>query len=158
MRLIALLFILLSSVSSLAWAANDVRIPAGKWWQRPEVVRRLQLTPEQRRRLDAVSLENARHLIDLKAEIEKRSLDVREELDSDALDRARIQRAASALSEARARLFERELMLMVDIRGVLTTEQWNQLRTLMNRGEAQRRQMGERRALPRPPRGGRRVP
>ena len=126
-------------------AADDVRVPAGKWWQRPEVVRRLELSPEQRRRLDAISRDSSKQLIDLKAELDKRAIDLRTELDRTRLDRSRIQRAAMALNDARSRLFDKELMLMVDLRDVLSDAQWSELRTMMQRAESRRRELPPRR-------------
>lgn len=125
------------------FAAGEKAMPPGKWWRRPELAKQLQLTPEQQTRLDAVGRDAARVLIDLKAEVEKRELDLREELENDQLDRGRIQRAAAALNEARGRLFERELLLMVEMRGVLTTEQWTRIRgTLLDRRQMRREEGG----------------
>lgn len=132
MKTILLMWALVGAVATTELVAQQRAMPPGKWWRRPEVAQRLQLSAEQQNRLDAVARETARTLIDLKAEVDKRELDMREELDSSQLDRARIQRAATALSDARGRLFERELMLMVDMRGVLSSEQWSQLRGLMS--------------------------
>ncbi|MCU1350153.1 MAG: hypothetical protein JWO56_3183, partial [Acidobacteria bacterium] len=63
------------------------------------------------------------------------------------LNRADIQHAAAKLSEARARLFERELMMLVDMRAVLTDAQWTRMRNeLEARGQRQqmRQQQGKR--------------
>jgi hypothetical protein len=38
-------------------------------------------------------------------------------------------------------MFERELMLLVDMRSVLTETQWNRMRTALERREEQRPQM-----------------
>lgn len=111
--------------------AGGVNLPAGKWWRRPEVISRLHLSSEQQMRLDEVSRQSAKELIDLRAAVEKRTIDLKAELDGNYLDRERIHRAAAAVSDARARLFERELMMMVDLRAVLTSEQWNELRAAL---------------------------
>ena len=142
----AIAFLILFTISAPLFAApgaGGVNLPAGKWWRRPEVIARLHLSNEQQVRLDEVSRQSAKELIDLRAAVEKKTIDLRAELDGDYLDRERIHRAAAAVSDARARLFERELMMMVDLRAVLTAEQWDQLRAAL-RGEGraggQRRQ------------------
>src|SRR6266481_8919102 len=64
------------------------------------------------------------------------------------LDRAAIRRDAQKLSDARGRLFERELMMLADMRGVLNESQWNRMRSgLLERlGNAtpQRQKMNDR--------------
>ena len=70
--------------------------------------------------------------------MEKANLALRSELDAAQLNRQNIQRQAARLSEARARLFERELMMLVDMRAVLTDTQWNQMRRELERLQPQR--------------------
>ena len=128
MKRFALTLMFTFSLTVPLLAGDGGVLPAGRWWRKPELAAKLQLTNEQQTKLDTISLNSAKQLVDLKADVEKRTIDLRGELDAERLDRGRIQRAAAALSEARGRMFERELMLMVDMREVLSTEQWNQLR------------------------------
>jgi hypothetical protein len=65
---------------------------------------------------------------------------LRGELDQSQLNRANIQRIAAHLSEARARLFERELGMLVDMRAVLSDQQWNRMRTELDQLKEQPRQ------------------
>lgn len=106
-------------------------LPPGKWWHRPEVVQRLSLSGEQRQRLDGVLESAAPELIELKAEADRQALALREQLDRPVLDREAVRQAAESVSSARARLFERELMMLVEMRGVLSEQQWNRFRTLI---------------------------
>ncbi len=131
--LAALLFL------SLPLLAQD-RLPGGKWWKRPEVAQRLQLTSDQQRRLDEIFRLSADNLIDMKGEVEKRSIELRGELDRETLQRERLTLIASRLSTARGKLFERELLLLADMRSVLSDEQWRTLlSTLENRQDPGRR-------------------
>lgn len=120
---------LLIASASLATAAE---LPPGKWWRRPEIVQQLALTEDQRAKLDAAFLTNANALIDLRAEVEKQNIALRGELDRPVLNRSNIQRIAGRLTEARGRLFSQELMMMVDMRDVLTDEQWTRMRNRLN--------------------------
>ena len=108
-------------------------LPPGKWWRQPEIVRQLAITDEQQTKLENIFRTSANDLIDLKGEVEKQNIALRGELDQPQLDRARIRAAAAHLSDARSRLFERELMLLVDMRSVLTETQWNRMRTALER-------------------------
>ncbi len=120
--------------------AQDVpQVPPGKWWQRPEIVRDLALTPEQRERLDVIFRDSAPELVEMRNTTEEKSVALRGQIDRPVLDREAIQRAAAEVSEARARLFERELLMLVDMRGVLNQQQWNRFRTNIER-RATRRQ------------------
>jgi hypothetical protein len=94
-------------------------------------VQRLQLNREQQKRLDAIFQDAADELIDAKGTVQKLEVQLRGELDRTQLRRADIQRVATQLSAARARLFERELMMLVDMRTVLDENQWELLQDEM---------------------------
>jgi len=125
--------LLLLALFTLATTASAIDLPPGKWWRRPEIIQRLNLTDDQQTRLEAISVKSANELIDLKAEVEKANVAMRAELDQPQLNREAIRRAAMRLNDARARLFERELMMLVDMRGVLNDLQWNQMRQAVDR-------------------------
>lgn len=108
-------------------------LPRGKWWQRPEMVQRLGLTDDQQTRLDNIWRGAANDLIDLRGNVEKMSIAVHAELDQPQINRDNLRRAAGRLSEAQGRLFERELMMLADMRGVLNDQQWSRLRTELER-------------------------
>lgn len=132
-------------------ASAQEGLPGGKWWKRPAVIQQLQLTGPQQEQLEAVFRRHADALIDSRAEIEKSSVALRGELDRPTLDRQAIQGAAGRVSDARSRLFERELMMLVDMRGVLSAEQWNRFRAALDRPRAQERQQRRPNAVrPRP--------
>lgn len=142
LALIALMF--------LAFSANAIDLPPGKWWRRPEVIQVLGLTDEQQERLDAISLKAANELIDLKAEMEKSNVALRAELDQPQLNRDAIRKAAARLSESRSRLFERELMLLVDMRTVLTDAQWSKMRRKLDQMRPQQQGGPMQQQKPRP--------
>lgn len=111
--------------------AGGQNLPPGKWWHRPEVIDSLGLSGQQRKQLDEILLVTAPELLGLKAEVEKNAIGLRAQLDRPSLDRDAIQRAAEDVSQARARLFERELMMLIDMRAVLEDRQWNRFRDLL---------------------------
>jgi hypothetical protein len=119
--------------------ASAQPLPPGKWWRRPELVRALKLTPEQQGRLDDIFRKVADELIDTKGDVEKLQISLRGELDRPQLRRGEIQKIAERLNEARGKLFETELMMLVDMRGVLTETQWENMRGHLDRMKEQRR-------------------
>ena len=84
------------------------------------------------------------YLIDLKAEVDKQNIALRGELDQPQLDRAAIRRISARLNEARGRLFERELMMLIDMRSVLNDAQWNRLRNQLDRLNRQQQMQRQR--------------
>ena len=140
---------LIITLASLLIAASAFAqpIPQGKWWRRPELVQVLALSDEQQDRLESIFRAAAPDLIDLKAEVDKSDILLRGELDRPVLDRAAIHNIAARLMTARGRLFDRELMMLVEMRSVLNEQQWNRLRNTLDRIE--RNQQMQRQARPR---------
>lgn len=132
-----------------AFVAEAQQMPPGKWWRRAEVVQELQLSREQQDRLDAIFQGAANDLIDAKAAVEKLQVAIRGELDRAQVRREELRRVASQLSEARGRLFERELIMLVDMRAVLDEGQWRRMRARLDRAPAMQRQRPQQRRPPR---------
>jgi Spy/CpxP family protein refolding chaperone len=121
-----LLGLLVLGLATTAFAQN---LPPGKWWRRPEIVQTLNLAAEQQDKLETIFRTASSDLIDLRGEVEKQNINLRGDLDQAQLDRVAIRRDAQKLSEARGRLFERELMMLTDMRAVLNDAQWNRMRS-----------------------------
>ena len=132
----------------IATATLAADLPPGKWWRRPEIAQSLGLTAEQQDKLENVWRAASSDLIDFRGDVEKQNIALRTELDRPALDRASVQKAAARLNIARGRLFERELMMLVDMRAVLTDMQWNRMRNQLDR--LAERQQEERREQKQP--------
>ena len=131
------LLVAVTLLFAAALANAQQQLPPGKWWRQPRVIEDLSLTMEQQDRLDEVWRTAASDLIDAKGAVEKLQIALRGELDRPQLRRGEIQRIAGQLNDARGRLFERELMMLVDMRAVLTDAQWNRVRARLD-------QMGQR--------------
>ncbi|HUP48236.1 MAG TPA: periplasmic heavy metal sensor [Thermoanaerobaculia bacterium] len=125
--------IALGTALILGATSAAAELPPGKWWRNPQIAERLGLAPEQQARLDAVFREAANELIDRRAEVEKLNLALRGELDQPQINRQSLQRVAAQLSAARGRLFEREVIMLADMRAVLDGGQWSRLRTHLDR-------------------------
>lgn len=139
-------FLIAAVLLAAATLAHAQALPPGKWWRREAVVRDLGLTPEQQTRLDRVFSAAAEDLIDARGEVEKSQIALKAALDERTPDRAVIRKNAARVSEARGRMFDLELMMLLDMRAVLTEPQWNRMRMFLERMEEQRRN--------RPPDGG----
>lgn len=122
----------------VAGAALAADLPPGKWWRRPDIVQALSLTTDQQEKLENVWRAASSDLIDARAEVEKQNIALRGELDRPQIDRRAVQSLAARLNAARGRLFERELMMLVDMRAVLSDAQWGRMRAFLDRVEANR--------------------
>ena len=113
------------------------QLPPGMWWRQQRVANQLALTEDQQTRLDVIWRGAANDLIDVRGEIEKMTIALKAELDQPQLNRAAIRQIAVRLNDARSKKFEREIMMFVDMRAVLTDPQWNRMREFLNRMEAE---------------------
>lgn len=149
--------LLIAAALTLAEAAEGQQMPQGKWWRREEVARQLELNRDQQDKLDEVFRNAANDLIDARGDVEKLQIALRGELDRVQLRRGELQRIAAQLTQARGKLFERELMMLADMRGILNDEQWNRLRTFLDRAQERMRprqdggnqRQGQQRPMPR---------
>ncbi len=116
-----------AAVAGLPAAAQMVEMPAGKWWKRPAVVESLKLSAEQQERLDEVFSKNRRAFVDLKADVDRRTIDLEDLLAARDVDPKRVGAASEALEQARGRLGKARTMMVVEMRGILTAEQWTQI-------------------------------
>ncbi|MCM2316373.1 MAG: periplasmic heavy metal sensor [Thermoanaerobaculia bacterium] len=123
---LALLTVAFTAGSAMA---QGPMMPKGKWWRMPEVAKQLKLTAEQQTKLDGVFNASQTELIDLKADADKLGIELRAHLEKPQVARKEALAAAQKLGAARGRLFEREVAMMVDMKSVLTEEQWSLLRT-----------------------------
>ena len=128
------LFIVVAVLACAAVAdAQGQGMPPGKWWQRPEIIQKLELTNDQQTRLDEIFRGAANELIDAKADVEKLQVAIRGELDRTQVRKAELLRIAGQLTAARGKLFERELTMLVDMRAVLNEQQWSKMRQHLER-------------------------
>lgn len=126
-----------------AAAAQMPETPPGKWWKRPRVVAVLKLTPDQQDKLEEIFARNRRSFIDLKADVEKKQIDVEELVAKKDADPKKVSAAIDTLEDARGRLRKALAMMFLEQRNVLTQQQWALF--LDRRDEWRRERLEERR-------------
>lgn len=105
----------------------------GKWWRDPEISKKLQLSDGQVAQLDQIFFDHRMKLIDHGAEMEKQDLKLQSLLDADNPNEGEIGSQVDLVLSARGKL-EREYTFMnLDLRKVLSLDQWRQLKSI--RGE-----------------------
>ena len=102
----------------------------GKWWQNSDIAKKLQLGDGQITQLDQTFYDHKLKLIDYGAEMEKQDLKLQVLLDADVPNEGQVEAQVDQVLAARGKL-EREFTLMnLDLRKVLSLEQWRQLKSI----------------------------
>lgn len=153
-----------ATLAGASASAQMIEMPPGKWWKRPAVVETLKITAEQQQRLDEVFSKNRRAFVDLKADVDRRTIDLEDLLAVRDVDPKRVAAASEALEQARGRLGKARTMMVVEMRGILTAEQWATIVDRRDQFRAERQAESRRRFAQgrgasrpgngRPPRGG----
>jgi Spy/CpxP family protein refolding chaperone len=108
----------------------------GKWWQNSDIAKKLQLGDGQIAQLDQTFYDHKVKLIDYGAEMEKQDLKLQALLDADVPNEGQVEAQVDQVLAARGKL-EREFTLMnLDLRKVLSLEQWRQLKSIRGQGGA----------------------
>jgi Spy/CpxP family protein refolding chaperone len=114
-------------------AANDFDLPPGKWWENPRLVDHIGLTDEQQDQIRGVVFQHARRMIDLKADVDKAGLDLAESVDQQDFDPAPVRAAYAVFQTARHKLENERFEMLLEVRLVLTYEQWQKIEEIKQR-------------------------
>jgi Spy/CpxP family protein refolding chaperone len=104
--------------------------PMGAWWNSDEVRQKLGLTEDQVKKLQESFRDHRGKLVDLRADLEKREMELQDLMEADAPDLAKIQLLTDQLIAARGRLQKEFMSMLLKVRTVVTKEQWHALREL----------------------------
>jgi protein CpxP len=103
--------------------------PAGKWWDNPQMAKKLGLTAEQRKKMDDVFEEQRVKLIDLHAAVAREEALLDPLMQAAQLDDSKILPQIDRIAQARADLEKADARLLLALRHVLTPEQWETLQS-----------------------------
>jgi Spy/CpxP family protein refolding chaperone len=103
-------------------------LPFGMWWKNPEVATRLGLTAEQQKRIGDMFLQSRLQLIHLHASLQEEQLMLEPLLNATPFDEAKAEAQIDKIADTRADLEKTNAKMLLNIRGVLTTDQWAKLR------------------------------
>jgi len=119
--------------------AAQADVPDGKWWKRPRVAKEIGLTEDQSKKIEAIFVASRPRLIDLKADLEKKQFALSQAMENDA-GRADIERKLEAVEDARKELQKTRVLMLVDMKGVLSAEQWDRLKQMREQARERRRE------------------
>ncbi len=141
----------------LPLAAQEFELPPGKWWEDQRLAERVGLDAEQQQQIRDLVYEGARRMIDLKAAVDRAGLDLAEVVNSNDFDPEAVRKAYAVFQTARHELENERFEMLLDVRQVLTTAQWQKLQELKRRvqqNRGQQRRPGQRPQGERPPGSG----
>ena len=107
---------------------SGLTIPGNKWWQTPKVVRQLSLTTEEQRRLDGLYIQHWRKMSTLKRTVERENFELEQILGKENFDDARCMERFNKLQDARKDLVTEQFKFLVEVRKVLGTDRFRQLK------------------------------
>jgi protein CpxP len=105
-----------------------LRGPGGRWWGNPELVQKLGITNDQIKKMDDILQQHRLSLVDLHATLDKQELILEPLVSADQPDESRILAQIDKVAQARADLEKANARMLLDIRRVLTQEQWQKLK------------------------------
>lgn len=106
----------------------------GKWWQNSDIAKKLQLSDGQIGQLDQTFYDHKVRLIDYGADMEKQDLKLQTLLDADVPNEGQVEAQVNQVLEARGRLEREFTMMNLDLRKVLSLDQWRQLKSIQGQG------------------------
>src|SRR5580692_10490588 len=101
--------------------------PPGMWWHNPDLIQKLNLTPDQQKRMDDILQQSRLQLIDLRANVEKQEVLMEPMLAANPPDTNKILAQIDQAAQARAELEKANAKMLLGIRNVLTPDQWTKL-------------------------------
>src|SRR5258708_21445377 len=102
----------------------------GKWWRDSEISKKLQLSDGQITQLDQIFYDHRVKLIDDGADMEKQDLKLQSLLDADQPDEGQIGSQVDLVLAARGKLERGYTFMNLDLRKVLSLDQWRQLKSI----------------------------
>lgn len=117
-----------------------VHTEMGKWWKDSNIAKKLQLSDSQIAQLDQTFFDHKMKLVDYGAEMEKEDLKLQNLLDADVPNEGQVGTQVDQVLTARGKLEREFTMMNLDLRKVLSVEQWRQLKTIRaERGPGEQR-------------------
>ena len=102
----------------------------GKWWRDVDTVKQVGISDGQASQIEQIFVEHRMKLIDWVADLQKQELKLETYLDADQPDEAQVSNQVDQVVAARGKLEKENALMMLDMRRVLTPDQWKKLQSI----------------------------
>lgn len=119
---IVLLAVLLSAGQALAQESF-----AGKWWRMPDMAAKINLTPQEKEKMDVLYRTNRQRMIDMRAMLEKERLALEDSMDSEPLNEKQAFAQFKRIDKVRTTLAEERFRYYLSVRKILGAQRFEQL-------------------------------
>ena len=133
-------------------------LPHGMWWKNPDLVKDLNITPDQQKQLDKIFLDSRLQLIQMHATLEEEQVKLEPIMNANPFDQSRAFAQISHIADLRADLEKTNAKMLLSLRGVLSADQWTKLQTERHAHRQSGSPDGQRPNWRRPPQGGPEAP
>lgn len=116
----------------------------GRWWNNPKVAQAINLTDDQKKKMDDIFQQHRLKLVDLHANLEKQQILIRPLIEADNPNESQVLAQIDKIAQARADLEKADAHMLFDIRKVLTADQWQKLKVLHQQHREEMMRRGER--------------
>ena len=109
----------------------EMRVPGPhKWWKESETVKQLGLSDGQATQIEQAFTDSRMRFIDMMAALQKEELKLQTLISADNPNENAVQNQVDLVVQARGKLEKEHAMMMLNIRRLLTTEQWKKLQSI----------------------------
>ena len=98
------------------------------WWRDPEISKHLNLSENEKQRLDELLIESGRRMIELKSAVEKERFELSALLENKSSNDGAITGQFKKLENARSALANERLQFLIQTRAILGIERFRELR------------------------------
>ncbi|MDE2997668.1 MAG: Spy/CpxP family protein refolding chaperone [Gemmatimonadota bacterium] len=131
MKRLVLIAAVVIPIIAAAWALpSDAHRGKRGWKGRRAPLAALELSAEQRTKLESLNLERAKKMAQLRADLKVARLDLRAAMRQDNPDPDQVNARVTAVNKARSLILESRVSHRLKVNGVLTPEQRNKLREM----------------------------
>jgi Spy/CpxP family protein refolding chaperone len=108
--------------------------PMGRWWKNSDIVKKVGVSDEQVQKIEQIFQDHRLKLIDVRASLEKEEVRLQPMIEADSPNDKQIMAQIDRVANARAELEKANAQMMLDIRHVLTLDQWKKLQSVQPHG------------------------
>lgn len=105
-----------------------IDLPRGKWWRTPEVANELNISPDERAKLDDLYYEKRNQMIDLKGNVKKERLELERIIENKSFDESASMNQFQKVLNAYNKLSIERYNYLIEVRKILGYKRFLQLK------------------------------